>query len=137
MADQRTRRVMSLLLILHIVLFMTFLLSAARFANLQLYNPFPGTNPLAVALVWVPVLLAHVAAHAYFAGKVAGGGDGRAAYRQGFRDAVHDLAASGQLADSELERYEERAGYGERLLIDDMESGVFESGEKPKRQAIR
>lgn len=89
-------RVMLLLLILHVIVFGVVWIGAFSRANSLEYlvqNADVIRNYAAIyaqqiflALFWIPVLLVHIGAHLYLAGRSDVGSGEREAYREGFRD---------------------------------------------------
>ena len=98
-------RLMLLLLIMHILIYAVVWISAySRASNMEylvqnaaLIPNYASIyeNQILLALFWIPVLLFHVGAHLYLAGRSDVGSGERAAYREGFRDGVRYSADDG------------------------------------------
>lgn len=127
-------RIMLLLLVMHILIFGIVWISAfSRASNLEYLVENAARipnyasvheNQILLALFWMPVLLFHVGAHLFLAGRSDAGKGEREAYREGFRDGARYSADDGY--DARPRRHLE--------IDDDGELVEWQSESKRKRE---
>jgi hypothetical protein len=86
-------RLWNALLLIHLVLYSCCWVLALHYLstlNLSDYAFHTYTMGILVALAWTPLLFLHIGIHYYAAGRRST--DERAIYREGFADAMHQLA---------------------------------------------
>jgi hypothetical protein len=91
--DRQESRLWTILLLLHVLLYgCCWILALQYLSSLNLSDSAFHTYTMGIlaALVWTPFLLLHVAIHTYLSGRR--NVDERAIYREGFTDAMSQLA---------------------------------------------
>ena len=114
------RRLWRGVLIAHGVIFTIFW--ALAFYSLVTFPAFDSDRTsVVVILLWLPFMMAHIAAYFFYAGRKDSSGLERRAYRDGFADGMRDRAGT-------------QDDYDTRHLTTDDEGELVEIGEAGKRK---